>query len=42
MLVEGATLNVKQPDGSVVTKVIPPAVRSWDGKLSAIYGDTDF
>lgn len=30
MLVNGATLEVKKPDGSTGTKTIPPAVRGWD------------
>jgi glutaminyl-tRNA synthetase len=29
-LVEGSTVNITKPDGSVETKKIPPAVRGWD------------
>jgi glutaminyl-tRNA synthetase len=30
MLVDGATLEVKKPDGSIETKKVPAAVRGWD------------
>jgi glutaminyl-tRNA synthetase len=30
ILVDGATVEVKKPDGTIETKKIPPAVRGWD------------
>ncbi|KAF2403229.1 glutaminyl-tRNA synthetase [Trichodelitschia bisporula] len=30
MLVNGATLTIKNPDGTTSTKHVPPAVRGWD------------
>ncbi|KAF2430198.1 glutaminyl-tRNA synthetase [Tothia fuscella] len=30
MLVNGSTFEIKNPDGTTLTKTIPPAVRGWD------------
>jgi glutaminyl-tRNA synthetase len=30
MLVDGAKFENKKPDGSIETRVVPPAVRGWD------------